>query len=441
MPDSIFSRTLVLVFATALTVALLNVGIIVFRPPPNDAPVTAHEIARLINGRPIAKLETSFARTRSASPPAELGTGRDLVATSVARYLGVPADQVRIDRSRKDPRMLAGAETQMEREYRLYAEEGEFNPIVFGGFTVSARLPDGQWTTVTRTRRGPLANWQLSTIVRILLTVVILAPFAWLFSKRLARPIRAFAGAAERLGRRQEVEPLEVEGPAEIRQAALAMNDMQTRLQRYVAERTSVVGAIAHDLRTPLSRLNFHLAAAPDPIRVKAEAEIAEMEQMITATLDFVQNEAKPRVHEPLDLALLVEGVIDDLADLGRDVALVRSAAATVNGDPILLKRLFANLINNAVTYGRRAIVTLDIDGGWAIVEVADEGSGLGSEDLARAFEPFYRAEGSRNRGTGGMGLGLAIVKTAADAHGGEVRLHNRAEGGLCARVSLPLAG
>ncbi|HMC93095.1 MAG TPA: ATP-binding protein, partial [Allosphingosinicella sp.] len=112
---------------------------------------------------------------------------------------------------------------------------------------------------------------------------------------------------------------------------------------------------------------------------------------------------------------------------------------ATVSGDPILLKRLFANLLNNAVTYGQRASVTLSTAEGWAEVDVADSGPGLSDGDLQRAFEPFYRAEGSRNRGTGGIGLGLAIVRAAARRHGGEVTLANRTEGGLSARVRLPI--
>jgi two-component system OmpR family sensor kinase len=198
------------------------------------------------------------------------------------------------------------------------------------------------------------------------------------------------------------------------------------------------VGALAHDFRTPLSRLHFHLASAPEDVRAKAEAEIAEMEQMIAATLEFVENETRAHPREAVDLTLLVEGVVDDLADLGRDVRLGRAAPATVIGDAILLKRLFANLINNAVTYGHRALVTVDCGKGQAAVEVLDEGPGLSAADLERAFEPFYRAESSRNRSTGGMGLGLAIVRAAAQRHGGTVTLANRPQGGLSARVTLP---
>lgn len=440
MPDSLFSRTLILVLATVLLSTLLNVGIILLRPPPFQAPVTAYEVSRLLKGEPLAKAGLKFTLERTHSPPPVEAAeqGRRYFTRALATFLEVPVDRVRIQRSGRDPLAPRDMEKLIEREFHLYGRDGQYNPLIIGRFRAAVQLRDGSWREVA-TNRDPLSNWQLNTALRLLPSLLIVVPFAWLFSKKLARPIRAFACAAERLGRRQEVELVEVEGPSEIRQAAVAVNEMQTRLKRYIAERTSVVGAIAHDLRTPLSRLNFHLAAAPEPVRAKGEAEIAEMETMITATLDFVENEARPRVRDKVDLALLIEGVVDDLADLGRDVRLTGTEPTTIEGDPLLLKRLFANLINNAVTYGRRAEVSLTVEPHWAVVEIGDEGPGLSESDLERVFEPFYRAETSRNRSTGGMGLGLAIVRAAAGAHGGEVRLSNRDQGGLCAQVRLPI--
>jgi signal transduction histidine kinase len=299
-------------------------------------------------------------------------------------------------------------------------------------------MPDGRWRIVARAGQDRLERWQAGNVATTLLSVLIVGLLAWLFSSRLARPIRAFALAAEKVGRRKQLTPVEVRGPAEIRRAAEAVNDMQRRIAGYVAERTSVVGAIAHDLRTPLTRLAFLLASAPEDLRRKGEVQIEEMERMIASTLEFVEDETRERPREPVDLALLVEGVVDDLADTGRAVTLAGVEPATVQGDAMLLKRLFSNLIVNAVTYGDRARVTVRSGGGWATVEVADSGPGLSARDLERAFEPFYRAEGSRNRATGGLGLGLAIVKAAAQRHGGDVTLENRPEGGLSACVRLP---
>jgi two-component system OmpR family sensor kinase len=440
-PRSILAHTLILLIGIVLLLTALNVGIILFRPPPADIPVSAYEVARLIRGEPLAKSTSGIAvrTSRSLAHMPKESAADDLARRSIAVHLGLAAANVRFHRSGSSSDEFAFAmERQIGREAKLYGPE-QVNLMIFGSFEAGARLPDGRWRVVSRRSRDAFRGWQMGTALRLLVSLLIVLPIAWMFSARLARPIRAFASAAEKLGRQREVEFVDISGPTEIKLAAAALNDMQTRLSRSMAERTAVVGAIAHDLRTPLSRLHFHLAAAPDPVRTKAEAEIAEMEQMIASTLDFVQNETRVRAHEPLDLALLVEGVVDDLADLGREVRLEEAAPATIEADPILLKRLFANLINNAVSYGERAAVRLRVEDGRAVVDIADNGPGLDAQDLERAFEPFYRAESSRNRATGGMGLGLAIVRAAAQAHGGTVELLNRPEGGLCARVTLPL--
>jgi signal transduction histidine kinase len=447
-PGTIFGHTLMLVVGIIVILGAVNTASIFFRPPPRVAPLSAYEVARLLRGRPIAKESPNLVITRSARPaPAGEEAGDDLLKIALARNLGRPAEDVFLDRPdaprleslRHRPRRFMQAQT--EREYRLYDRDGQFNPTIFGGFRAGLRLADGSWRIVSRGSGDPVRAWQIQMALLILAAVLLLLPVAWLFAKRIARPIHAFASAAEKLGRDRQVEDLEPRGPAEIRMAANAFNEMQARLRRYVLERSSVAGAIAHDLRTPLSRLHFHLAEAPEPIRAKAEAEIEEMERMIQATLDFVHNDARRQPSEPLDLALLVEGVVDDLADLGQDVRLVKADPAVVEGDPLMLRRLFANLIGNAVHYGKCARVSVRREGDRVLVEIADEGPGLSAFDIARVFEPFYRAESSRNRETGGIGLGLAIVKAAAEAHGGEVSLANRVDGGLVATVSLPVTG
>ncbi|HEX5182215.1 MAG TPA: ATP-binding protein [Allosphingosinicella sp.] len=439
LPQSILGHTLLLVIGIVVLLTALNLGIILFRPPPRDVPVSAYEVSRLLRGEPIAKDNTAIERSVVDAPPVPAhGSEQDeLLKLSLAHQLGLAPADVRVHQTDTRRSRLPNRINQEKRALADYGIE-RFNPVIFGAFAVAVRMPDGRWLVVSRQGSQTIDSWQVGTALRIVLGLILALVVAWLFAARLARPIRAFVGAVERIGGQAQAEPLEVSGPSEIRLAAEALNDMQSRIRRYVAERTSVVGALAHDLRTPLSRLHFHLAAAPEEIRCKAEAEIREMEQMIAATLEFVENETRSQPREALDLALLVEGVVDDLADLGRDVRLARVEPATVMGDALLLKRLFANLVNNAVTYGRRATVTLDTPNGEAIVEVTDEGPGLSPTDLERAFEPFYRAESSRNRTTGGMGLGLAIVRAAAQRHGGDVMLANRPEGGLSAKVTLP---
>jgi two-component system OmpR family sensor kinase len=451
-PQSLFFHTLLLVMGVALALAAVNVGLILFRPPPMGPPLTAYEVARVLRGEAIAKQEPNIRLLRGAQPPAavEPGNRRDsLIRATIAHYLGLPETDVRFLSAGEPARRLlagrgdrfsrGGMDRQIEEERQLYERDGQFNPAIFGAFQAAARQRDGNWRVLSRESRDPRERWQSDMIIWTLAFLLLVLPFAWLFSKRIARPIVAFARAAERLGRRQQIEPLELRGPAEIRLAAAAFNGMHARIERYVAERTSMIGAIAHDLRTPLARLAFHLAAAPDRIRERAEAEIAEMDAMISVTLDFVQNETRTQAHEPIDLSLLVEGVVDDFADTGQNAVMTATEPATVNGDWVLLRRLFSNLVKNALVYGGSAEISLRLHGDQAIVEVGDRGPGLSPADLSRAFEPYYRGEGSRNRTTGGVGLGLAIVDVAARVHGGIVELSNRDGGGLCARVTLPV--
>lgn len=439
-PETILGRTIALLLGIAVLLTAVNVSIILSRPPPREAPLNTFEIARLLNSQPIAKSNANVTIERSAIAPTFAPRTRadQLTQFALARDLGTSIQNVRFKHVGKLPSHLSFLEPEMERSLKLYGPD-KFEGVVAHGFKAAVRLPNGQWEIIGRKDIDELAQWRNSLILRFAISLALMLPIGWLFARWLTDPIHAFGAAAERLGRERRVEEVDVRGPTEVRQAAQALNDMQRRIRGYVLERTSVVGAIAHDLRTPLSRLKFHLATAPEPLRAKAEGEIDEMEQMIAASLEFADAEARPQIRERLDLTLLVEGVVDDLADLGRPVSLKQANAATVRGDPLLLKRLFTNLINNAVSYGRSALVSIQKENGCAIIDVDDEGPGLDHASIERAFEPFYRAEGSRNRSTGGMGLGLAIVKAAVVSHGGDVELSNRPEGGLRARVSLPL--
>ncbi|MHB8530426.1 MAG: sensor histidine kinase, partial [Caulobacteraceae bacterium] len=208
----------------------------------------------------------------------------------------------------------------------------------------------------------------------------------------------------------------------------------------YVEDRTAMIGAVAHDLRTPLTRLRFRIEAAPEPLRARLESDIDEMEAMIAATLAFVQDAARARPHTKLEIASVVETVMDEAAETGADAAVEQADRVVVDGDPLALKRLIANLVNNALKFGSAARGRVFQDGSMAVVEVDDDGPGMAESEMERAFEPFRRLESSRSRDTGGIGLGLAVVRAIARSHGGDVTLHNRAGGGLRARVSLPLA-
>jgi two-component system OmpR family sensor kinase len=311
--------------------------------------------------------------------------------------------------------------------------------VIFAPFKVAMRRDDGRWLVVAPKPVFRWDAWQTRFILVFVLAILLITPLAWLFARRVAAPIGGFAKAADRLGRDPRAPPLDLRGSAEVDAAATAFNQMQERLRRYVDDRTAMFGAIAHDLRTPLTRLKFRIEAAPAPLKAKLAADIDQMEAMLAATLGFVSDATRPRERTRLELASLVESIIDETAETGADAAIDRTDKLVIEGDPIALRRLVTNLVENAIKYGGRARGRVFAEDGCAIIEVDDDGPGVAEQDAERVFEPFYRGEPSRNRETGGLGLGLAVVRSVARAHGGEAVLTNRPGGGLTARVTLPL--
>jgi two-component system, OmpR family, sensor kinase len=196
---------------------------------------------------------------------------------------------------------------------------------------------------------------------------------------------------------------------------------------------------MAHDLRTPLMRLSLRVEKVGPELRPAMEADIAEMSEMIGASLAFVRDTGRTPRRQKLSLRALVESVADEMTDLGADVTVELGDDIVIDADVAGLKSLLANLIGNAIVYAGQARVRIARPDGHALIEVADDGPGLPDDLLERVFEPFFRAEPSRNRETGGSGLGLASARAVARAHGGDVELLNRAGGGLLARVLLPL--
>lgn len=365
------------------------------------------------------------------------GTGRLFVQSMQAEFRFFPGPPPGEPRGGPPPGMRERVMVGKPDDHRM--GPGRDERVIFAPFSIGVRQPDGQWLVASPKPTIRLGGWQSYVLLTLVLSALVVAPIAWLFARRLAAPISAFAKAAERLGRDPRAPPLEVSGSSEVAKAAEAFNQMQDRLRRYVEDRTAMVGAIAHDMRTPLTRLRFRIEAAPDDIRGKLAADIDQMDAMISATLSFVRDATRAGVREKLELSSLVETILDEASETGSDATALPSEKIVVEGDPVALRRLLANLVGNALKYGLRARGRVFVEDGCAIVEIEDDGPGARTEELERLFEPFYRGEPSRSRETGGAGLGLAVVRSIARAHGGDVTLHNRPGGGLTARVSLPI--
>jgi signal transduction histidine kinase len=311
-------------------------------------------------------------------------------------------------------------------------------PFIVGDFKVALHQDDGRWTVIEPKPAIRFDSWQQRILLILALSVLCVSPLAWLFARRLSGPISAFAGAAERLGRDPRAAPLELKGSAEVIAAANAFNMMQERLRRYVEDRTAMIGAVAHDLRTPLTRLRFRIEAVPDEIRAKLASDIDQMEAMIAATMAFVRDTTRPAERTKLELASLLESIIDEAAETGGQASVELGEKIIIDGDPVALRRLLTNLVENGLKYGGAVQARVRAEGRLAVIEIDDKGPGIVPAELDRVFEPFFRSEPSRNRETGGIGLGLAVVRSVARAHGGDATLHNRPEGGLRARVELP---
>lgn len=313
--------------------------------------------------------------------------------------------------------------------------------LTFAPFSASVQLEDGQWATV-EPPRGWIDPWQARLLMALGITALLLTPVVWLMARRLTRPIRAFAQAAERLGADPEAEPLTPSGPTEVRTAIAAFNDMQAAIRQHMRQRTQTIAAIAHDLRTPLTRLRFRAEQAPDALRDRMAGDVEEMDALIGQALAFARGETRAERRDPLDLSALAADCVSGFGETGADITFEGgNDALPVEGDPAGLRRAVSNLIDNGLKFAGSARVAAFRLGDAAVITVSDAGPGLAEDELETVFEPFYRGERSRSRQTGGAGLGLAVARQAARAAGGEVTLSNRAGGGLEARLTLPLAG
>ncbi|HWU01165.1 MAG TPA: ATP-binding protein [Novosphingobium sp.] len=311
-------------------------------------------------------------------------------------------------------------------------------PFIEGDFIAATRNPDGSWTAVAPAAEPFPNRWQTQVMLWFVLSLAIVSPLAWLFARRIVRPLEGFAQAAEALGRDPSATIMPLSGPAEIGRAAYAFNQMRYRLRAFVDDRTAMVGAISHDLRTPLTRLRFRIEDVPEPIQPGLLKEVTEMEQMIAHVIAFIRDASTPGKREIVDLVELVEGSVRDAKLIGGAVEFEAQGHFPVEVDPVGIRRLLGNLLENAVKYGDHARVRLTMLEGEAVAEVIDNGPGIPEAEWDHVFEPFYRTEAARKSGKPGSGLGLAVCRSIARAHGGDVAL-GRAPEGFVARVSVPL--
>ena len=306
---------------------------------------------------------------------------------------------------------------------------------------LSAQLPDGRWlssfTMSPETTRGDAFLLAASTFV---IFICVFAA-ALLVASRLSRPLRDLAAAAARVGDVDEPQQVVARGPGDVQQTIDAFNAMSRRVSQLLREKDVMLGALGHDLRTPLSSLRIRLESMePEAERQKAIRTIEEATELLEDILELSRQGKSREPERTMDVSVLVEDMVEDYAETGAPVTLAATQRSVAACRPVLMRRALRNLIDNAATYGGAARVTVENSAGQVSIHIDDDGPGMTEEALSKATDPFYRGEASRNRATGGAGLGLTLCEAIARAHRGSLVLQNRTPRGLRATIRLPLA-
>ncbi|WP_066531725.1 HAMP domain-containing sensor histidine kinase [Erythrobacter sp. CCH5-A1] len=441
-----------------IAVAVLSVTataiIVLAAPPPPATRIVASEAIMAL------RAETpGFERSIAAAPPS--GPRIPMIEGLLAAELGKPDSDLRVTRLDAAPDVALSVRTMPKEEaVRVFGKDlpdtivlrerdaaklkvvepaaatGALRKVLLDlplpAYAASLSQPDGRWLVV-RPAEPFLGGWQRSILIALAVSLLLLAPLAWFFARRLTRPFRALA---EALG--SDAASIPQEGPRELREAAAAIAAMQQRLAEEANERARMLTAIAHDLRTPLTGLRLRIEAVPEPQRTRMVHDVERMQAMIGEVLNFARDAAAPTAL--IDVHAALELIVEEM-DAGRGmIQLEPGEDAQIRVPEPAFRRAIENLLSNAVTYAGGGTVGIALSQGEVAISVRDEGPGIPETDRERLLRPFERGEGSRNRDTGGAGLGLSIVHNFAAQHAGAFELRDTPGGGTTAILRLPAA-
>lgn len=432
LPRTLFGRMLLLMSAGLVLAQAAGAVIFLVEQQRSLGHTLSHEVAQRI---------TALYRTLDRLPATE--------QAAVAASLSTPRLVLAIEDA-APPGAGAGGEAARGSDFADHLREalGETRPMRFVqvprvgrfAFDVRLQLASGRWLGVQGRAPQEVFPWPWHLLVNLALMLLAVGALVAVAARGVTRPLVDLAAAARRLATDLRQPPLPERGPTEIREAAHAFNAMQSRIRAGIEERERFLAAVSHDLKTPVTRLRLRSEMLDDAgLRERYVADLDDMQQLLDGALDYLRGKAVDEPVQVVDIVALVESLVDDYAGLG-DVRLGAPDALQCPARPRALRRALMNLIDNALKYGQRAAVTLRAQPGAVEIVVDDDGPGVEPGELERVFEPFHRLEASRSRDTGGSGLGLAIARQIARAHGGEVTLANREQGGLRAVLTLPVA-
>ena len=307
-------------------------------------------------------------------------------------------------------------------------------------YMLAVQLTDGSWLVFSVAKRTwglPWADRWVIWLCFLAVSITIVTAFA---ARQFSKPIERLAAAVRQFGLNPQAPPIVETGPRELRQVVKTFNAMQAQIQKFVAYRTMMLAAISHDLRTPLTRMRLRGEFIKDPEQqARLFRDVDEIQSMVEEALAFFRDDATAEETTSFDLPHVLLTIANDYADQDVHIGYAGPAHAVYRGRPLTLKRAFTNLIDNAAKYGKTADIELSCEETALVVAIRDRGPGIPPDALENVFRPYYRLDKSRNRTTGGVGLGLTVAQAIIQGHGGEIVLENRPEGGLEARIVLPL--
>lgn len=303
----------------------------------------------------------------------------------------------------------------------------------------AVELTDKSWLVFTVFSRIWGVNRQTRQIIFGLLCLLSTAIVSTLAARQLASPVKKLAEAVRIFGLNPQSTAIAETGPREIRQVIETFNAMQAQIHKFVAYRTTMLAAISHDLRTPLTRMRLRGEFIEDEEQQeKLFHDVDEMQAMIDGALAFFRDNAANETPTTFDLPGVLNTIANDYADQDIDIRYIGPAHTICWGRPFALKRAFTNLVENAIKYATPPEIELSCENETVAVEIRDRGPGIPPNALDRVFDPYYRLDKSRNPASGGFGLGLTAAQAIVRDHGGDILLVNRPEGGLKVRVTLP---
>jgi len=438
-----FALTLLVVIAVVLAIHSL---VVVVLPPPQPLRMTvAGAVAAL--GSNSAAARAGLERTWSGQPPAAANS--DEITAAVASALRIPSQRVRA--RWLDERGGVSITSMVLLPSSAAASRPPADAISLSAilaqipglppFEAAVQQDDGRWLSVAP-RTGLWTPWRRQAVTTFLFSALLLTPLAWLVAGRLTGSMRRLAASAAALQLARDEPAIAIEGPREVREVAQAMRAAVERLRQQTEERSRMVAAIAHDLRTPLTGLRLRLDDLATPTRERVLADIDRMEQMIARVLEYVRSEQDYLNLEPVDVAALVHDCVAAAQSAGQAVHYVNHAAVddspiTLHADALALHRALGNLLENAARYAGGAEVRTERRQRQVVIAVSDRGPGVPPDQLQNLLQAFARLDRSRNGRSGGVGLGLSIAAAIARRHGGQLLLRNREGGGLVAELII----